>query len=204
MKNFLALVLLIILTTRFSYGQSGPVSCNDLVVENLEMENDSTMKVTIRNNCDTCNWGAYCDIRIIQNSTDTIANSNCMCLFSPGPDTLTEYFLPSSVTSVPPIDQLRISHTCVCDTIPFSPSLGWNSYPGKETISIYPNPSSNIVTIQWQGNENASLQIFNSLGEEVLRQQISHNGTVLLQQKGIYFARIDNGERIYTEKIVIQ
>lgn len=208
MKKLLTSIMLIILTTVFAFGQGGPVTCNDLVIENLEMHNDSTMKITIRNNCDTCNWGAYCDIRIIQNSTDTIANSNCMCLFAPQPDTLTEYFLPSKVTTVPPINQLRVSHTCACDTIPFSPALGIILQTKKEKNFIFPNPFSTQTTFQTDNLlQNATLTVDNCFGQTVKQIKNISGQTITLHRdnltSGLYFVRLTEDSKVIAIKKVV-
>ncbi len=73
-----------------------------------------------------------------------------------------------------------------------------------EEIQIFPNPSSGILTLQARGNENASVKIFNALGTEVLSLSLTENTKISLAQPGVYFARISNGGKIRTEKIVIQ
>ena len=83
-------------------------------------------------------------------------------------------------------------------------TTGLESEIGSQSQIIYPNPSSGTINLRWNRKENASLNIFNSLGQEVLQQQITQSTSVELLEKGVYFARLDDGQRIYLEKIVIQ
>ncbi len=72
----------------------------------------------------------------------------------------------------------------------------------------YPNPASSVVSFNVQGAENASIAIFNLLGQEVLRQDVE-NGQVNISvadlDKGIYFCNLMvNGEAVSTEKLVVK
>jgi hypothetical protein len=86
-----------------------------------------------------------------------------------------------------------------------------------EIANIYPNPSNGKFTIKNYDVRltNYNLEIYNVLGEKIyyskLKQQ-TQNGTGRASDeidlsgspKGIYFVKIYDGEKIYTEKIVIQ
>lgn len=152
--KILALIMLSILQITWGFSQN-PTKCSDLVVENLAMENDSTMKITIRNTCTGCASSGYCNLFIIRNSNDTIAGTDkkCFCLFSPAGNGMNNpkiYYIPSKVTAIPAINQLRVSMACVCDTIAFSSTLGINENKKKENgIKIFPNPATNQINIQY-------------------------------------------------------
>jgi len=92
-------------------------------------------------------------------------------------------------------------------------TVGINST--KETsnsISVYPNPSSGIITINIDKiNEQMSdrkIEIYNAIGEKVyiakLEQQTSIEVDLSNFYKGIYFVKLDNGTEIYNTKIIVQ
>ena len=81
----------------------------------------------------------------------------------------------------------------------------------SETVSMghaYPNPASSVVRFNVQGVENASIAIFNLLGQEVLRQDVKA-GQVTISvadlNKGIYFCNLMvDGEAVSTEKLIVK
>ncbi len=73
-----------------------------------------------------------------------------------------------------------------------------------EGFSIFPNPSTGEVNVQWKGKDNVALQVFNSLGQMVIEEQMTNSSAYVLSKKGVYFAKIQNGEKYCIQKIVIQ
>ena len=77
-------------------------------------------------------------------------------------------------------------------------------------FSVYPNPSNGNITVEIpRNNSNADNQIsiYNSLGSLVWQKNTSEvlvNIDLQSFSKGIYFVKIFNSERNYSEKIVIQ
>ena len=72
----------------------------------------------------------------------------------------------------------------------------------------YPNPASSNVHFNVQGVENASIAIYNLLGQEVLRQDVEA-GQVTISvadlNKGIYFCNLMvNGQSVSTEKLIVK
>jgi len=74
----------------------------------------------------------------------------------------------------------------------------------KNIVNVYPNPSSGIVKIECNSNKNISVQVFNLLGEEVVKQQMLNEVDMSNSPKGIYFLRVNDGTKIHTRKIIIQ
>jgi Secretion system C-terminal sorting domain len=80
----------------------------------------------------------------------------------------------------------------------------------KENIFVYPNPSSGkfkIKNIELQMT-NYKFEIYNLLGGKIysnskFNQPTSNEIDLSNSPKGIYFVKIYNGEKFYTEKIVI-
>ncbi len=82
----------------------------------------------------------------------------------------------------------------------------------KDKVSVFPNPNSGKFTIKTQPinglMQEGIIEIFNMIGEKVyysnFSQQISKEIDFTNNSKGVYFVKITNGEKIFTEKIVIQ
>ena len=94
-----------------------------------------------------------------------------------------------------------------CELWSYSPVLvsGINdNFYSTNTISIYPNPSSGKAKIEWNGSKNASIKVFNLMGKEVLQQVISNEIDLSNYPKGIYIVKVSDGQKIYSNKIVIQ
>jgi hypothetical protein len=137
--------LLVALCTASAMSQVNPV-CSQLSVEAVEMDNDSTMKVTLHNSCKDCSHAAYCDLFVIRGDSDTIASSGCFCLFSPANDSSEVFYIPAFDSAGPSMEGLRISMPCVCDTFPFSTAMGYSMH-GTADFSVYPNPSGGSFTV---------------------------------------------------------
>jgi len=83
------------------------------------------------------------------------------------------------------------------------------NYENDNTIHIFPNPSNGKIQIQCSGLNVQSLEIYNMLAEKVysttkILQQILNEIDLSRLQKGIYFVKFYNEEKIYTKKIIIQ
>lgn len=80
------------------------------------------------------------------------------------------------------------------------------SEPGTTGISvtIFPNPSAGIFTIESAELPDLSFKVFNLEGEEISLKQDEHNIDLSAFPKGIYFVRIINGTSILNRKIVVR
>ncbi len=93
-------------------------------------------------------------------------------------------------------------------------SIGIKENNNEESISIYPNPSNGIFTIELDNNttnnQNCKVNIVNMLGQAVFTNQITQQVTNFdfnsLVNKGIYFVHIISGENktISIKKIILQ
>ncbi len=75
----------------------------------------------------------------------------------------------------------------------------------SNTIEVYPNPTSKVLNIKNLKNENVNFEVFNSLGQSVLKHNLNLSDTYLINcenlSKGIYFIMTTGGEQI---KFIIQ
>ncbi len=75
-------------------------------------------------------------------------------------------------------------------------------------ISIYPNPSNGIFTIQNFTNSQIQNLIITDITGKIIKQFTIYNSQFTInisnQPAGIYFLKINSNDGIYTEKIIIQ
>ncbi|MGV6861184.1 MAG: T9SS type A sorting domain-containing protein [Putridiphycobacter sp.] len=75
-------------------------------------------------------------------------------------------------------------------------------------VSVYPNPATDLITIQIPETEPYNLSFSNILGEQVYHTTIKSSTTINLQnfEKGVYFVTIlnENSNQQITRKIIIQ
>ena len=72
----------------------------------------------------------------------------------------------------------------------------------SEKISVYPNPSENIIHIDNLTTENYELKITTLLGKIVLEKNNSNRIDISSLSKGIYILTVKQGERLLTKKII--
>ncbi len=75
-----------------------------------------------------------------------------------------------------------------------------------EAVSVYPNPTANIVNISLT-SKNFDVKIYNSLGKVVVEQKYNNTNTANIDcsnfENGVYFIEINNGSTIISEKITV-
>ena len=94
--------------------------------------------------------------------------------------------------------------TCSIKYIPPSP-LGINNLSDDNFISMYPNPASEFVSINFQiGNK---LEVLNSLGQIIYSEQIKETNVTTLNtanlDNGVYVVRLFNGSRSGIQKLIV-
>jgi hypothetical protein len=75
----------------------------------------------------------------------------------------------------------------------------------KEMVCIYPNPARNVLFIESKRNFN-SVEIFNSGGKLMYKRVFNNTKTSInvgSMPDGIYFVKVEAGEQVNTEKIII-
>ncbi len=74
-------------------------------------------------------------------------------------------------------------------------------------IKIFPNPTTDWVQISWQGNEKASIQLFDAAGKLVEKANNDRNLFQIKMQhlpKGTYLLRMNIDNQFFTQKIIKQ
>lgn len=85
-----------------------------------------------------------------------------------------------------------INETPIDFVVDMVSSVGINELNKNEMISIYPNPTSNILNIKSNSKTNSEIEITNQLGQTVLKQKFSESIDVCKLVPGCYFIRVDN------------
>ncbi len=88
-------------------------------------------------------------------------------------------------------------------------STGIKQELGEENdVTIFPNPSNGIFSIQQQiGKKNSqTIEIFNLVGEKIyttINNKATNEINISTFPKGVYFVKLTDGEKVSTEKIVV-
>jgi hypothetical protein len=88
-------------------------------------------------------------------------------------------------------------------------SVGVPDQEVQKEISIYPNPSQGIFTMDFKNNTFESvISIYDVLGNCVLNKASGNdthlNFNLSNQTKGIYFMKLQTKEKVVTQKILVQ
>jgi len=84
-----------------------------------------------------------------------------------------------------------------------------NDYSELSGIEIYPNPASlSLVIRHWSLGKEATLEIFNTLGEQALSplfwKGVGNEAVdVSSLPNGVYFLKIESGERTVNKKFAV-
>jgi len=113
------------------------------------------------------------------------------------------YYTPGSTNN--DLWMYTIDTNCYCPEVL---QLSENNF--FSSFSIYPNPASNTFTISIDGQSsivNGRLSILDVTGRVVQEQTIKNQESEIINcqlSAGIYFVKVEAGERVYTEKLVVE
>jgi len=74
-------------------------------------------------------------------------------------------------------------------------------------VTVFPNPVSDRIYIDWNGSDRAEIVLLNAFGSEVKKVVLKQNRTGLDVSdlaEGIYFVRVKTANGILTRKIIVQ
>jgi hypothetical protein len=181
---------------RLKFGNTFPsITSNTSTRPNpyiLELDTNLNVISLFRPNCIGGNQSTAIDgghAIAINNDNDIYLGGAVSAYIFAGPDTIGNY---GGIN-----DLFLAKYGEVCST-----SVNVNEINNKTDITIYPNPSTGNFNIQAQGK----LEIYNTLGEKIHQQILTsaHQQIQLNASPGIYFVRVSDGEKSYTQKLVIE
>ena len=73
-------------------------------------------------------------------------------------------------------------------------------------VSVYPNPSTGSININFENNDNYTIEVTNIIGEIILVKNVNSNAIIDLTnfEKGTYLVKVFNSELSKTERVVIE
>ena len=92
----------------------------------------------------------------------------------------------------------------------FNLTVGFTQISPKQSITLYPNPTSGTFTISYNqsGNSNNELGIYDVLGQEVYHQAIINQESTVINlpkiSNGVYFYQLTNSKETWRGKFVVE
>jgi len=121
------------------------------------------------------------------------------------PDTLYVLYSSSSLDYSP-----KKGSVMWIDDASYTYPVGIEQQLGEENnFTIFPNPSNGIFSIQnrTDSNNSQTIEIFNVVGEKIYsttNNKSTNEINISTFSKGVYFVKLTDGEKVRTEKIVVQ
>ncbi|MEI8202005.1 MAG: T9SS type A sorting domain-containing protein [Bacteroidota bacterium] len=84
-------------------------------------------------------------------------------------------------------------------------NMGIDGFTNSNALKIYPNPVTNELTIEMNGNtKTLDFEILNSLGEVVLKDRLLNKVVIPVSNlsRGIYLIKLENGETFEFRKVI--
>lgn len=160
----------------------------------------------------------YPSVVVVNGIGDTIANkNNLFFLFQhPANDTVVHTIpcdttldsIPSGFTGTIYITDNFYNITCAY-SYPMTCTVGINEYASSNNFTLYPNPTSDNITISMTGNNrrNADIRIYDMTGKEVKNYTTTNSLLTINRenlQSGIYFVTITLNDKRFTQKLIIK
>lgn len=76
----------------------------------------------------------------------------------------------------------------------------------KENITVYPNPASSNLTVTLAGDEAATVQLFNLVGQQVYSETAVNSASINVSsfKAGVYMLKVSQNGKVYTSKVVVK
>lgn len=105
-------------------------------------------------------------------------------------------------------DQAQNEEGVVIDDLVINGVLSVSNEELLQSLSIYPNPSSDTFNINWNSNEKAEISVYNYLGRLILKEKSALNNSHSIQMKGyskgLYLLKIVTGNKQAIKKIILE
>lgn len=106
-------------------------------------------------------------------------------------------------------DDFWMGMCCVSDTVEVTLVLGIEEKENTDLYTLSPNPSSEDLMLNSKRNlEQASITIYTIYGQEVKKIKGIDGHSFIINREnlpsGVYFIRLDQGQHLFTEKIIIK
>ena len=113
------------------------------------------------------------------------------------------YSIPNTGTSVAPVISSYGIPNTICTTV------GIEIHENNSPIAVYPNPATDFVTMDLDQNfSEKNISLINSLGQIVFDKKNFKENQLTIDlagfQNGIYLAKVESDNMVYTKKLVIQ
>jgi len=83
-------------------------------------------------------------------------------------------------------------------------TLDTSTFELESSLSIYPNPSTNLLNVKSTLEGEINYTIYNILGKQVLNGTIKNNVINHNLTSGLYLLKLDNGSNAITKKIIVK
>jgi hypothetical protein len=170
----------------------------------LVMKNTSTNAITTHLiNTDIRTWET--SVLINQNFNLELTGTFQLYLWMPDNDTLlatrADYSIQFANTST---WESTTGYNNLLQTIALN-ALEVDDFSFKNSLSIYPNPSSDFITIQLKDSGKGEIKIYNSIGQLVKITTILNNNKIDISEllNGIYCIQINNNPSLFLKFIKI-
>jgi hypothetical protein len=170
------------------------------------------------NSSGNCEWtitaGGSAEENFLQykNTMHVDQNGNCYLtgifnssFWSPSVQNETVYFGNDSISSDGTWQQIYVAKINNSTSVPTS--LTHQSQTDNNSIKVFPNPSSGVITVQFNCKENKWVRVYDHTGSLVKSLKVDTPETKFElpdYQKGIYFLEVDTETEKSVKKLVVQ
>jgi hypothetical protein len=211
MKKFL---LFICLTTLFFEGGAQTINCTSMCVLGISLDTaNDEMDVTIYNG-DT-NHVNYPTVVVVDPSGDTVGNiNNEFYLFAQMGGTTVVHSIPTTLTDITGFTGTVYFTDQVWDTTcifsyPMICNVGIDSEVKRNSVSVFPNPASDKITVIIPDfpNSNAQIILTDITGKKI-RSYITQSEQFIIErndlQSGMYFISVVVNRERHMKKVILE
>lgn len=105
-------------------------------------------------------------------------------------------------------DQLVNGEGALIDDFVIDGTLADNQTQYENLVSLYPNPTEGIFTINWPHTEKAKISIFDMLGKKVAENTISPDSFINIStdsfSKGMYVIQFETSKMTFSKKLIVK